>query len=207
MLKNSSLKELKLTECNLTSKDFLIFSKSLAKTSNLNIIDLSNNNLNVESGCTVGAIISEQGQKKNEIIWLKGLRGERPEEGFYKKGLCEIILAGNNLGDQGSQNLIKNLKFDNWLRSLDMRDNGISPDGIVSFIKLLKQNESLLSLDLRENKGLNRKASQIILNCLTRNMIKFKSDLKNKYTIQFIISTAKIHLGNLKARSKIPRKT
>ena len=126
----------------------------------------------------LGTLISAQGQRKNEIIWLYGLRGERPDQDLNRMGLCELNIQGNNISDEGVKDMIAFLKFDNWLRSLNLRDNGITKIGIVEFIKVLTQNESLLSLDLRGNEGFNRKASQILLQYLTKNMEKFKKELE-----------------------------
>lgn len=123
----------------------------------------------------MGKIISSQGQRKDEIIWSLGLRGEKPAEDLNVKGLCEVILSNNNLNDESMADMASFLKFDTWLRSLNISNNKVTKNGVIEIIKMLGQNSSLLSIDMRENEGFNRKASEIILERLRKNMMAFKT--------------------------------
>ena len=87
---SKSLNELRMTNCKLTTDDLKVLHKGLTKSESINILDLSNNNLDEKSGMLLGALISAQGQRKNEIIWLYGLRGEIPDQDLIRMGLCEL---------------------------------------------------------------------------------------------------------------------
>lgn len=134
---SKSLSELRINHCKMTTDHLKILCKGLTKSESLNIIDFSHNEFDFKAGMLLGTLISAQGQRKNEIIWLHGLRGERPDTDLNRMGLCELNIQGNNISDEGVKDMIGFLKFDNWLRSLNLRDNGITKIGIVEFIKVL----------------------------------------------------------------------
>jgi len=50
-------------------------------------VDLSHNQLS-GVGETIGKILSDHSQRRNEIVWMYGLRGEYPEEDLSRAGLC-----------------------------------------------------------------------------------------------------------------------
>lgn len=125
----------------------------------------------------IGKIISSHGEKKNETVWLNGLRNESPPSDLHKKGLCEINLERNFLDDTAAEDICKFLSYDKWLKSLNLRHNKLELKGCLEFIRLLTKNDSLLSLDLRDNPGFNRKLSHIVLEKLSSNMDLFKKTI------------------------------
>ena len=96
------------------------------------------------------------------------------------KGLCEVILEDNKLDDEACKDIANFLRFDTWMRAINLKNNKIGREGIIEFIRVLSHNTSLLSLDLRDNEGFNRKASEIILECLRKNMKLFKEQFNLK---------------------------
>jgi len=67
----------------------LIFS-ALAENKTINILDLSQNRLDDACGRMIGAIISQHGQRRDEVVWAFSLRGEPPGDidmkgKFYKR--------------------------------------------------------------------------------------------------------------------------
>jgi hypothetical protein len=125
----------------------------------------------------IGKIISSHGEKKNEAVWLHGLRNESAPHDLHKKGLCEINLERNYLDDTAAEDICKFLNYDKWLKSLNLRHNKLEIKGCLEFVKLLSKNESMLSLDLRDNPGFSRKMSHVVLEKLSNNMELFKKTL------------------------------
>ena len=181
----------------------------------MTILDLSNNKLDHTSGGMIGKIISSQCEKKNESIWLHGLRNEPPSIDLNKKGLCELSLEKNLLDDGAAEDICKFLCYDKYLRSLNIRKNRLELRGCLEFVKLLSKNDTLLSLDLRDNPGFNRKMSNLVLEKLSSNMESFKKDLvKLEHSDspdipseikQDLLSPDKVALQSLKAASSRKR--
>ncbi len=168
------IEELVVSNCCLTSGKLSKFYAELSECPNIRIVDFSSNKIDPSGVCHLNRIIKTQGEKKNEAVWLHGLRSEVPPPEVYGKGLCELILQDNDIGDAGAEELCHCLSNDGWLQSLNLRKNKIEPEGCIEFVKLLAKNHSLLSLDLRDNPGFNRKLSQTILEKLKQNMETFK---------------------------------
>jgi hypothetical protein len=175
--KNTEIEELIISSCGLTSGRLAKFCGELSECQNLGVLDLSCNKLDYCCGSMIGKIISSHGEKKNEAVWLHGLRNESPPSDLHKKGLCELNLERNFLDDTAAEDICKFLNYDKWLRSLNLRNNKLELKGCLDFVKLLSKNETLLSLDLRENPGFNRKLSHIVLEKLSNNMESFKKNL------------------------------
>jgi hypothetical protein len=163
----------------MTTHQFLKFGHELGTCINLSTLDLSSNKLCAGSANIVGRIIAQHGEKRDECVWLYGLRNDKPPADMTHKGLCELDLSKNELGNLGAEELYKVLSRDNWLRSLNLRSNNLELTGCLSFVKLLSKNNTLLSLDLRDNPGFNRKLSQAILEKLSSNMDLFKKNLED----------------------------
>lgn len=66
--------------------DFEIITPSICKNSSLILIDLSNNNLSKTIGLLIGKILSCHCEKRNEIVWMYSLRGEKPPEDLSLRG-------------------------------------------------------------------------------------------------------------------------
>ena len=93
------------------------------------------------------------------------------------KGLREICLKQNRLGNSFCKSLQSCLLFDKYMKTIDLSHNNISHDYFKSLITLaLKDNTSLVSLDIRFNQG----ASTSILKQVALCMLKNISEHRNK---------------------------
>ncbi len=64
----------------------------------------------------VREIINGHTARRNEIVWVCGLRGEAPKANSDKQGLAQLILSKNHLSDQFVADLMAILHFDQYLR-------------------------------------------------------------------------------------------
>lgn len=53
----------------------------------------------------LGSVLSAHSKRRDEIVWLAGLRGKVPEEDISLKGICEINISNNNFDDQAIKEL------------------------------------------------------------------------------------------------------
>lgn len=69
------------------------------------------------------------------------------------RGLKELYLQYNKLGPIFLQSMLDALKYDDYLKVLDVRKNKLSTallnDESFDFVKSLQRNESLTNIDLR----------------------------------------------------------
>lgn len=92
-----------------------------------------------------------------------------------KKGLREIYLKRNKLGDIFAQGLQTCLKYDQYLKVVDVSNNKISQERLREVIKLsLTENSSLVAFDARGNPGCNEKSRKQIALCLLKNIEQMK---------------------------------
>ena len=148
---NKSLKTLIICNCLLTNDAYEILLKGILTHESIEYIDISNNNLNDKCGNMIGRIISRQTQRRDQVIWMYGLRNEKPLNNDYTKGLISINLSNNNLGDVSADNISNAISYDSYIRSINLSDNQISSTGCKKFIKVLRRNMSVINLDLRNN--------------------------------------------------------
>lgn len=80
---------------------------------------------------------------------MHGLRGEKPTD-LEQIGLKEFYLSYNHLGSSFIKAIAKVLKYDQYLRVLDLRSNRIG-EGVIKteLLPVIKHNNSLTNLDLR----------------------------------------------------------
>ncbi|KAL4445924.1 hypothetical protein ABPG74_010916 [Tetrahymena malaccensis] len=186
--KSQTVKELYIQNCNLNSetieKGMLPY---IGETRSLNLLDLSFNKLDGQSGGLIGKLLSSHSKNRDEHIWLCGLRGEVPENDINLEGICEVNLMGNLLTDSSIKDLCYFLQQDGWTRNINLRYNRIGADGLVELNKMLDNNENLISLDIRNNPGMTPNAddyqkygqqikfiSKIIFNRLLNNIKVYK---------------------------------
>lgn len=94
---------------------------------------------------------------RDEVVWMCGLRGEKPSD-LDSIGLKEFYLHHNKLGDGFIKSFSKTIKYDQYLRVIDLRHNKINEAVIKSdLLPALKHNSSLTNLDLRYNSGFSNK--------------------------------------------------
>jgi hypothetical protein len=103
----------------------------------------------------IGRIISRQSQRRDQIVWMYGLRNEKPTNNDYAKGLVEINLSNNNLSDISADDIANALGYDVYLRvnfkiikKINLSNNQIFEEGCKKFIHVLRKNNSIVNLDL-----------------------------------------------------------
>jgi len=61
---------------------------------------------------------------RDQVVWMCGLRGEKPKN-LEEIGLKEFYLHHNKLGESFIRAISKVIKYDEYLRVLDLRFNKI----------------------------------------------------------------------------------
>ena len=83
---------------------------------NIEHIDLTENNLSDKCGNMVGRIIARQCQRRDQVIWMYGLRNEKPFNNDFSQGLISIDLSNNNLSDNSAEDISNALLYDAYIR-------------------------------------------------------------------------------------------
>jgi len=112
-------------------------------------LDFSKCNLDDKAGNMLGRVITRQSQRRDQVVWMYGLRNERPSNNDYAKGLVSINLSDNNLSDKFAEEIAKALGYDAYIRHLNLSKNQITENGCKKLIKALRKNNIVLNLDLR----------------------------------------------------------
>lgn len=148
------LKKLSINMCaSLTFQAFEDLGRGLRCNQSLEVLDLSYNALQDECGGVVAKMIQEQVEMRDQIVWMAGLRGDIPEN-IQKIGLKEFYLHHNLFGERFIKALGKVIKFDGYLKLLDLSENRIEEKTIKDFLlPCLKVNKTLTNVDLRSNPG------------------------------------------------------
>lgn len=95
--------------------------------------------------CYIAKIISNQGEKRDNVVWLAGLRGEAPKFEDVKSGLQSLILRYNDFGNYICGDLSRVLLYDTYIKSIDLRNNRIDEKGVKDMCSFLKSNRTLLN--------------------------------------------------------------
>ena len=172
----SLLTYVSLIDCGLSDLYMAGLVHGLSHLPDLQRLDLSGNCM--ETGYEVGRIIVNHAEKRDEVVWAKGLRNEEVQESV--KGLEEVVLASNHLTPQAVEVLAHVLTTDVWLKSLDLRWNQLSEAGVTCLIDVLTRNKTLLHVDVRDN-GVDEShnALRIVCNLLKRNYARYQKGMKD----------------------------
>jgi hypothetical protein len=79
-------------------------------------IEITNSNLNDKCGNMVSRIISRHCQRKDQVIWMYGLRNEKPFIQHFTQGLISINISNNNLSDNSAEELSNAVLYDAYLK-------------------------------------------------------------------------------------------
>jgi len=181
---NTSLLSLNINYCDLTSEQSDTILRALIEHTKIEVLDFSNNFLDDKTGYMISRLISRQSERRDETIWKYGLRGERPQNSEFKKGLILINLSDNFISDNSADSISIALQNDNYLRSIILCRNQILLEGCKKLVRSMRRNMSLLNLDLRDNYGYNENIHKRILVKISRNIkIQFKNF--NEYGIGY----------------------
>lgn len=126
---NKSIRTLALNACGVNNDALGELTKAMEQNTSIEILDLSCNYMGDEMATYISKIISIQSERRDEAVWLAGLREELPEE-EYKNGLQSLVLRHNDFSDFLCNEISRVLYFDVYLKSIDLRNNQISSKGI-----------------------------------------------------------------------------
>ena len=137
---------------------------------------------NTVSGSSLtSTAVSNQSQRRDQVIWMYGLRNERPENNDYALGLVSINLTENNISDEFAEEIAKALGYDAYIRHINLSKNNIMEGGCKKLVKSLRKNITVLNLDLRQNPGYTDQIQQR----LNLKLIKNIKNIKNtNYTLE-----------------------
>jgi len=174
-MSNTTIKELRICNTYIPIAQFDLVSKALCKNNFIECIEFSANKMDDSFSPLIRKIISTHAERRDEIVWAYGLRGETPEGIEYRKGLHEIILCDNKFTNSTMYELCKALLYDSYILSFDIKGNKIEKEGINEAIQILNENKTIVAFDIRDNPGydVNLHSDQIAL-LLSRNLRHYK---------------------------------
>lgn len=108
------------------------------------------NNIPDEFGSLIVRIIQAQTEKRDNIIWVYGLRNEYPDH-IDQIGVKSVILRRNKLGKNFMKSLTRWVVYDDYMRHIDLCYNKIDSESAKNFLSKLQSNNSLVSLEMRGN--------------------------------------------------------
>ena len=171
---NHSLCSLTINKCIMTIESYEILLKGLLNHEKIEHIDLKNNDLGDKYGNMVGRIIARQSYRRDQIIWLYGLRNEVPKNKDYTLGLISINLDGNKLSSYAADCITTSLASDQYIRSIILTNNEFDKNSCKKYIYMLRRNMTLLNIDLRHNPGYD-------YNIKIRIVMKMSKNIRNLY--------------------------
>jgi len=92
--------------------------------------------------------------------------------------LTSINLAGNEMSPEGAQVLAEALKSNTTLTSINLEDNAMGPEGAQALAEALKSNTTLTSIDLAQN-GMGPGGAQALAEALKTNTTLTSINLYN----------------------------
>lgn len=111
---------------------------------------------------------------RDQFTWMDGLRDQSSARN-KKQGLKEFILHHNRLGKSFIKAISKVIKFDNYLRVIDMQANKADLKTVEEYLlPSIRANRTLLNLDTRKNPCHTEDTQRIIALALLRNLEKVK---------------------------------
>ena len=171
---NSSIHAISINNCKMNIEVYEILLKGLLNHEKIEYLDLQNNNLEDKYGNMVGRIIARQTYRRDQEIWLCGLRNEVPKTNDYALGLISINLNGNYLSSYSADCITTSLASDQYIRSIVLSNNQFDKESCKKFIYMLRRNMTLLNIDLRDNPGYDD-------NIKIRLIMKMSKNIRNLY--------------------------
>ena len=122
------------------------------------MINLAYNNIKDSDGDLIAKIVSYQTQNRDQLKWKGDLRTQQQVNNM---GLSELHLQYNKLGGNFIINILNALKYDEYIKVLDLRKNLFTTTLLedtttYDFVRSLQRNESITNIDLRGNQGFNK---------------------------------------------------
>ncbi|XP_026093673.1 leucine-rich repeat-containing protein 31-like [Carassius auratus] len=162
----STLKELRLVDCQLSETDITALSEALPMLSSLEELDLSNNKLSIKGvenfTSSLGSTpqlktlnLSKCGLSKDSISVLGQALGSVP-------ALEHINLSCNKEAGGGLTMLSTNLALLTHLRSLDMHLCCLTKEDVLALVQVASSLKELRELDLSSNKSVGETLQNLL---------------------------------------------
>ena len=177
---NKSIHVLCINNCKMSIESYEMLLKGLLNHEKIEYLDLSNNNLGDKYGNMIGRIIARQTYRRDQEIWLYGLRNEFPLTNDYTLGLIKINLDGNLLSSYAADCITTSLASDQYVRSIILTNNSMDTNSCKKFIYMLRRNMTLLNIDLRENPGYDENIKIRLVMKMSKNIHNLYIQFKNK---------------------------
>jgi len=153
----------------------------------LEYLDFSKCNIDDKSGNMLGRVIIRQSQRRDQVVWMYGLRNERPQNNDYALGLVSINLSDNNISDEFAEEIAKALGYDAYIRQLNLSKNSIGEYGCKKLVKSLRKNETVLNIDIRYliSVLINQTNQQNLINFI-RNNPGYSDSIQQRLNLKLI---------------------
>ena len=185
IIKNNSIQKLNINNCKIAVEEYEIILKGLLNHEKIEYLNLSNNNFVDKYGNIIGRIISRQTYRRDQAIWLFGLRDERPSSNNYTLGLISINLNGNKLSSLSAEYITTSLSLDQYIRSITLANNCFDAKSCKKFIYMLRRNLTLVNIDLRGNPGYDENINYRLVLKMSKNIKYLYNQFnKNAYTFE-----------------------
>ena len=180
IIENRSIHALSINNCKMSIESYEILLKGLLNHEKIEYLDLKNNNLGDKYGNMIGRIIARQTYRRDQEIWLYGLRNEFPLTNDYTLGLISINLDGNQLSSYSADCITTSLASDQYVRSIVLTNNNFDTNSCKKFIYMLRRNMTLLNIDLRDNPGYDENIKIRLIMKMSKNIHNLYIQFKNK---------------------------
>lgn len=194
IIENKSIHALSINNCKMSIEAYEILLKGLLNHEKIEYLDLKNNNLGDKYGNMIGRIIARQTYRRDQEIWLYGLRNEFPETNDYTLGLISINLDGNQLSSYSADCITTSLASDQYVRSIVLTNNNFDTNSCKKFIYMLRRNMTLLNIDLRENPGYDENIKIRLIMKMSKNIHNLYNQFKNKVYTEREFQNYKIYI-------------
>lgn len=179
IIENNTIHNFTINNSKMDIESYEILLKGLLNHEKIEYFDLQNNNLDDKYGNMIGRIIARQTYRRDQEIWLYGLRNEIPINNDYTLGLISINLNGNKLSSHTADYLCNPLAQDQYIRELILSNNLFNNQDCKKFIYMLRRNMILLNINLRNNPGYDDNIHLRITTKMTKNIKNLYSQYKN----------------------------
>jgi hypothetical protein len=151
LARNSSIKHLSLSRCNLGDTAVGEICQTINQMMNYNILDLSECDISCNGIESVANLIKMQKIKRYSEAWAESLRYRDVDADSFT-GLRQINLRRNpDIGDNGIAILCDVLCDDVWIKDVDVQNCGLSDEGAEKIIACLNMNKTILSFNIADN--------------------------------------------------------
>ncbi|XP_016309328.1 leucine-rich repeat-containing protein 31 [Sinocyclocheilus anshuiensis] len=162
----STLKELRLVDCQLSETDITALSEALPMLSSLEELDLSNNNLSIKGMENFTSSLGSTPQLKTLKLSMCGLSKDSisvlGQALRSVPALEHINLSCNKEAGGGLTMLSTNLALLRHLRSLDMHLCCLTKEDVLALVQVASYLKELRELDLSSNKSVGETLQNLL---------------------------------------------